>query len=141
MTGTDIMDEIEKRSEGRYKPSPGSIYPMLAHLEEEGIIECKTEGRSKRYTLTEDGHDRLKAMFKRRGDLEHKTRLSRSIWLNLLDPHHQAHFHMIAIKTALVMLEELKDKLTPSERERILKRLGKAVSHIDNLMTTFKDGE
>ncbi|MEM1574056.1 MAG: PadR family transcriptional regulator [Candidatus Methanomethylicaceae archaeon] len=60
MSGSEIMNEIEKRTNGCWKPSPGSIYPLLAWLQDNGyIIEVKKEEGVKRYTLTEKGKQLL----------------------------------------------------------------------------------
>lgn len=54
VSGDDIMNEIEKRK--GCKPSPGTIYPVLKSLQEEGLIkECGKEGNSIKYTLTDSG--------------------------------------------------------------------------------------
>lgn len=53
--GYQIMQEIEQRSDGVWRPSPGSVYPALAQLEDEELIRSgETEGR-KRYELTDAG--------------------------------------------------------------------------------------
>ena len=48
------MQEIEQRSDGVWRPSPGSVYPALQQLEDEGLVEQAGEGR-KAYTLTDEG--------------------------------------------------------------------------------------
>ena len=54
-TGYGLMGEIEERSEGAWRPSPGSMYPTLAMLEEEGLIRQQPgEGRTP-YELTDEG--------------------------------------------------------------------------------------
>lgn len=45
MNGVDIMNELQTRSHGWYRPSPGSIYPLLDQLEKEGLIAKNNEGR------------------------------------------------------------------------------------------------
>ena len=53
--GYQIMQEIEERSDGVWRPSPGSVYPALAQLEDEGLIRSgETDGR-KHYELTDAG--------------------------------------------------------------------------------------
>jgi DNA-binding PadR family transcriptional regulator len=55
MTGYGLMGEIERRSEGAWRPSPGSVYPTLALLEDEGLIRPQPgEGRTP-YELTDEG--------------------------------------------------------------------------------------
>jgi DNA-binding PadR family transcriptional regulator len=54
-TGYSAMEELEQRTDGAWRPSPGSVYPTLQQLEDEGLIEQQAgEGRTP-YTLTETG--------------------------------------------------------------------------------------
>ncbi|MDH5816662.1 MAG: PadR family transcriptional regulator [Candidatus Nezhaarchaeota archaeon] len=57
LSGSEIMKEIEKRTNGCWKPSPGSVYPLLAWLQDNGYIRevPAEESGMKRYTLTEEG--------------------------------------------------------------------------------------
>ncbi len=50
MHGQELADELEKRKGDR--PSPGTIYPALKSLKEEGLIQEKKEGRNIVYHLT-----------------------------------------------------------------------------------------
>jgi DNA-binding PadR family transcriptional regulator len=50
--GAEIMDEIERMSWGGWRPSPGSIYPLLDDMTKEGLIQKKEDGR---YEITEKG--------------------------------------------------------------------------------------
>src|SRR5438445_10811833 len=43
--GAEIVDAIEQMTQGWWRPSPGSIYPLLADLEREGLIQKKADGR------------------------------------------------------------------------------------------------
>jgi DNA-binding PadR family transcriptional regulator len=57
MSGSEIMDEIEKRTNGRWKPSPGSVYPLLAWSQDNGYLKELPTDQSglKRYELTQNG--------------------------------------------------------------------------------------
>src|SRR4030067_3608411 len=56
MSGSELMEEIEKQTGGFWKPSPGSIYPLLAWLQDNGYVkELPSENGLKRYELTESG--------------------------------------------------------------------------------------
>ena len=60
MSGSELMDEIQKRVGGNWKPSPGSIYPMLAWLQDNQYIkELPHENGLKRYELTQSGKELL----------------------------------------------------------------------------------
>jgi len=58
--GYQLMQVIEERSGGRWRPSPGSVYPTLAQLEDEGLIRVTDQGGSKLYALTEAGRKQAK---------------------------------------------------------------------------------
>ena len=54
-TGYSLMEELERRSDGTWRPSPGSVYPTLQQLEDEGLIAPEPgEGRTP-YALTDAG--------------------------------------------------------------------------------------
>jgi DNA-binding PadR family transcriptional regulator len=67
LSGSELMKEIEDQSDGRYKPSPGSIYPLLSWLSEEGYARLDSEESGiKKYTLTEDGEKLLEEIKQKR---------------------------------------------------------------------------
>jgi DNA-binding PadR family transcriptional regulator len=53
--GYQLMQEIERRSGGVWRPSPGSVYPALQQLEDEGLVRVEGSGSGKRFELTEEG--------------------------------------------------------------------------------------
>ncbi len=56
MNGYQIIQEIAERSGGVWRPSPGSIYPALQQLEDEGLITAEAgDGGRRAYKLTDDG--------------------------------------------------------------------------------------
>ncbi|WP_062316236.1 PadR family transcriptional regulator [Demequina maris] len=55
--GYDLIREIEERSGGAWVPSPGSIYPTLQALEDEGLVAVDTVEGRKVASLTEAGDE------------------------------------------------------------------------------------
>ena len=53
--GYQIMQEVEERSGGVWSPSPGSVYPALAQLEDEGLIRSEEIDGRKLFALTDAG--------------------------------------------------------------------------------------
>src|SRR3954447_21218417 len=53
--GYQIMQELEERSEGLWRPSPGSVYPALQQLEDEGLIRSEESDGRRLYHLTDAG--------------------------------------------------------------------------------------
>ncbi|MFJ6678644.1 PadR family transcriptional regulator [Microbacterium sp. NPDC091382] len=55
MHGYQIIQEIDSRSGGSWKPSAGSVYPTLQLLADEGLIVAEEAGGRKTYSLTDAG--------------------------------------------------------------------------------------
>jgi DNA-binding PadR family transcriptional regulator len=55
MHGYEMIQELERRTGGVWRPSPGSVYPTLQLLEDEGLITGEVSEGRKRFTLTEAG--------------------------------------------------------------------------------------
>jgi DNA-binding PadR family transcriptional regulator len=53
--GYEIITELTDRSEGRWQPSPGSIYPMLKRLSRDGLVTATPADGKAVFSLTEDG--------------------------------------------------------------------------------------
>jgi DNA-binding PadR family transcriptional regulator len=53
--GYQLMQEIEQRSDGVWRPSPGSVYPALQQLEDEGLVRVEPGAGRKAYGLTDEG--------------------------------------------------------------------------------------
>jgi DNA-binding PadR family transcriptional regulator len=49
------MQELEQRSQGVWRPSPGSIYPALQQLEDEGLVQAESAGVGRTFKLTDAG--------------------------------------------------------------------------------------
>ncbi len=55
--GYQIIQEIDERSRGGWKPSPGSIYPTLSQLEDEGLVRAADDAGRRVFELTDAGHE------------------------------------------------------------------------------------
>lgn len=52
MKGSELMDEIQKQSMGWWRPSPGTIYPLLNNMEKDGFVHRLNDLK---YSITEKG--------------------------------------------------------------------------------------
>jgi DNA-binding PadR family transcriptional regulator len=59
--GYELITALSDRFGGTYRPSPGTVYPRLARLEEEGLVQRVDDGRKGTYALTEAGLAELAA--------------------------------------------------------------------------------
>ena len=58
--GAELMDAIETMTRGRWRPSPGSVYPMLEDLTTERLVKKRDDGR---YELTADARREFERPF------------------------------------------------------------------------------
>lgn len=58
--GYDIIAALEEKSGGRYRPSPGSVYPTLQLLEDGGFVTSAEVDGKRVFTITESGRELLK---------------------------------------------------------------------------------
>src|SRR5207244_11263254 len=58
--GAEIMDEIETRTQGWWRPSPGSVYPLLDQMTQEELLKKRDDGR---YELTAKAKEELEWPF------------------------------------------------------------------------------
>src|SRR5437763_1317827 len=53
--GYEVMQRLEAKSEGAWRPSPGSVYPMLQLLEDEGLVRSTEHDGKRVFEVTEPG--------------------------------------------------------------------------------------
>lgn len=53
--GYELMRRLEEKSAGMWRPSPGSVYPTLQMLEDEGLVTSEEQEGKRTYRLTEEG--------------------------------------------------------------------------------------
>jgi DNA-binding PadR family transcriptional regulator len=62
MHGYELITELEARSSGRWRPSPGSIYPALTRMEEKGLLTAKEVGEKRVFSLSARGREAREAL-------------------------------------------------------------------------------
>ncbi|WP_377272612.1 PadR family transcriptional regulator [Peterkaempfera sp. SMS 1(5)a] len=61
MHGYEMIQEIAERTSGAWRPSPGSVYPTLQMLEEEGLISSQESSGKRLFELTDSGRAEAEA--------------------------------------------------------------------------------
>jgi len=86
-SGYEILKEIEEKTKGKWKPSKGTLYPILKQLEYEKLIKIsRTDKRSKNiFELTNNGKSTLKQIRKYREESRKKFLLFKELFLDILD--------------------------------------------------------
>jgi DNA-binding PadR family transcriptional regulator len=67
MHGYQLIQELEQRSGGAWRPSPGSIYPTLQLLEDEGLVAAEQVSGKKVFSLTAEGRQELERLQQHEG--------------------------------------------------------------------------
>ena len=108
--GYEIMNQIELASQGHWRPSPGSIYPLLDELQREASI-CKREDG--RYEITEEGKKEFEwpyRMHTRQPPTVEGTIEEMNNYLSYLEDLERVDPHKITAK--IDKLKSVRDRLT-----------------------------
>lgn len=83
MSGSEIVDRIEDYTD--WRPSPGSIYPLLSHMQEAGLIRphVDEDPTLKRFELTEKGMKNAEELMERDGQMRSRNRTLRKMYWRL----------------------------------------------------------
>lgn len=126
--GYEISQAIEEKTEGAWRPAPGSIYPMLKKLLDEGMIrsssksERSSETAQRAYEITPDGAKCLKDAKKMFASAGQKWSSMRRIFIDLIDPEQVSNFLVEGSKHQFEMSQELvSSKLPEAEAELALR--------------------
>jgi DNA-binding PadR family transcriptional regulator len=65
--GYELMDRLEAFSGGHWRPSPGSVYPLLQAFEEQGLVERREAQGRRIFALTDNGREQA---LQRRADAD-----------------------------------------------------------------------
>ncbi len=59
--GYEIIKTLEEKSGGQYVPSPGTVYPTMQYLEDQGLVRAAQESERRVYHLTDTGRAELES--------------------------------------------------------------------------------
>ncbi len=126
--GYEIIQDIDSKTEGGWRPGAGSLYPILKKLVTEGLIiaEAEPSGEATRrvYQITPKGVESLahaKEMFV---NFQQRFGSLRRLFIELVDPENLATFFVEgsdrSFQMAQEMLEAKQSKISPADLEYIL---------------------
>lgn len=108
-SGYDIIGEIMEKSEGKWAPSKGTLYPILGHLKEQKLVEIYTTGKRGKniFRLTSAGKTALSEVGKQRKEWRENFRRFRNLFIDILgEGHADVSGLLFEIRDAAVGLSE-----------------------------------
>jgi DNA-binding PadR family transcriptional regulator len=126
--GYEILQDIDTKTEGAWRPGAGSIYPILKRLLTSGYIKTddKADGPDRRvYSITPKGRDVLKDDEKMFFNSGQKWMAMRRLFMELIEPRHLARFLSDGTRVQFELAQDvIKTKMKdipPKELEFMLK--------------------
>lgn len=126
--GYELLTDIQHKTQYKWRPSTGSLYPLLKKMIDKGFIETKEEKVSgkirKLYTITPKGLQQLRNAKKLFLNASERLAACRSLLIDILDAEEIPKFVVESTKLHSNILrsviEESKRKLGPETTEKIL---------------------
>lgn len=121
MHGYQIITELTERSGGIWRPSPGSVYPTLQQLEDEGLVTATEEDGRRTFSLTAEG----------RAEVERTSVGRRAPWEELADEDGEGPRNLrstaMQVMGAVMQVATTGDEAQLARAERILKDTRKSL--------------
>jgi DNA-binding PadR family transcriptional regulator len=115
MHGYEMIQQIEERTSGAWRPSPGAVYPALALLEDQGLVHATEDGGKKRFALTDEGAEAAAELGERKP------------WDEVTEGLDPAQFRMRdAIKPIALAAHQVMEAGTPAQQEAAIAILTEA---------------
>src|SRR5689334_20289788 len=134
--GYEVMKELEEQLHGCYSPSPGTVYPTLQWLEDEGLVMAKDVEGKKVYEITEAGRKFLEEHRDAVDDIFDRVRdaVDRALGGGMADVSRSLGR---LVKTVYRTGWRARDDVT---RERLVTILDRAVAEVEALADTGRSG-
>lgn len=129
MSGSELTSTIEEEMGGRWTPKPGSMYPLLKSLLQDGLTRelPDEDGRTRRYELTERGQKFLADQVDQSGELREKIDQGFTTFpppfLSFLGPHTKIP---LSLQNLFKTLQSLRVVMTSNPSPEVLEEITKA---------------
>lgn len=133
LNGYQVIQQIADRTDDAWRPSPGSVYPTIAQLQDEGLVEDAPTGR-KALQLTDEGRTWVG---------EHADEVA-SVWAPFEEhqQHHAEHEDLRqVIKQTVAAIVQVATQGTPEQRRRAVEILADARRSLYGLLAEPEEGD
>ncbi len=124
MHAYEIIKAIEKKFHGIYKPSPGSLYPVLKQLLESGMISMEEKDDKKIYIITDKGKETF-------GKMKNEMK-------NVFTKNNQYRKVVNQLFEIGLIIYNYRDKLNDNDYEKINEIINGCKSEIEDLLNKLK---
>ena len=111
--GYGLIKAIHARTEGAWRASPGSVYPTLQQLVDEGLIVPTSEGARAEYTLTDEGRTYVE---------EHQDEIA-AAWTQSRNPWKEQGDLLTAARKLAGVVRQVASEGTPEQRTSATEKL------------------
>lgn len=111
--GYGLIKAIHAKSEGAWRPSPGSVYPTLQQLVDEGLIAPTSQGPRAEYALTDEGRAHV---------AEHQDEIA-AAWSLSRDPWREQGDLLTAARKLAGVVRQVAAEGTPAQRASATEKL------------------
>lgn len=125
-SGYSIIQGIDEKTEGAWRPGPGTIYPLLMGLRREGLVKAEGRGRrrwNKNYVLTPKGRDELEDVRKQLTGAGKKEAVMGRLFSDLLPPSVFVPLMLSRYKEGIEFFKQKLSEVPRPERDSYLKEL------------------
>lgn len=131
VNGYQVIQQIAERTGGQWKPSPGSVYPTIQQLEDEGLVEDAPTGR-KALQLTAEGRDWVR---------DHAAELA-ALWkpFETEDDVDEVNFKQVIGQTVGAIVQVMSSG-TPDQRDKALGILSDTRRRLYGLLADGPEGD
>ncbi|WP_113698851.1 PadR family transcriptional regulator [Nonomuraea lactucae] len=121
--GYQMIQDIESRSRGVWRPSPGSVYPALQQLEDEDLVTGDESGGSRTYRLTEQGREHAARHLDGEAPWEEVAR-------SIPEDRHELRLLWAQLNEAFLHLTRTANDHQVAQAKQLLRRTRRSVFHI-----------
>jgi DNA-binding PadR family transcriptional regulator len=127
--GYELLQDIDSKTDGAWRPGPGSIYPMLKKLLSKGYIKVHAVKNGEKirrlYSITPKGMRHIQETKKMFSNAGQRWSAIRGLFIDLIEPEHVAKFLLDGLKGHFELVHEIVrskgDEITSNELEYVLK--------------------
>lgn len=125
-SGYSIMTAIEEKTEGAWRPGPGTIYPLLKDLEKEGLIEQAASGKGDSsivYSITQSGRasaEEVQRVMLSAGRREH---VMMRLFADILPPEDTVSLFLRRQRDMFDIFKQVSAKVPPLQRQAVMAEL------------------